>query len=255
MYPKKPKQNVPGYIFVFTGCLAIMVIINVWMKLSKTDIIIRYGIRFYQTSSKIALILLILFAVILLIQLIRFQHNYHEYKTSMNLEHSKDEARKTGLSVSGKLDSNTIQDILSKLGNSVNSKKIQLMIYACRQHLYTMDCYQEKLSNLLQHNDASNLDENTSQVLDQVEQYMLRNVRKVINYINICDLNSEKHVELILEKLSACDEECTKQLNQVQEFLFVMADFLNKQGEDNTTPDKLETYKNCILESIQDDDD
>ena len=39
---------------------------------------------------------------------------------------------------------------------------------------------------------------------------------------------------------------------QVQEFLFALAEFLNKQGEDDNSMELLDVYKSTILSSIED---
>ena len=48
-------------------------------------------------------------------------------------------------------------------------------------------------------------------------------------------------------------EEGQKQLQQVQEFLFALADFLNKQGGDDNSIEMLDIYKSTILSSIEDE--
>ena len=109
-----------------------------------------------------------------------------------------------------------------------------------------------KLANLLSNNGAKNLSD-TQDVLDQVEQYLCKAVRKVINYIDVADEHSEKDAKVILEKLETCYKDCQAQLDQVKEFLFIMAEFLNKQGSDDTTPETLDVYKQCILKSIHEE--
>ena len=115
-----------------------------------------------------------------------------------------------------------------------------------------MDEYQEKLVHLLETNGADSLS-NTNEVLDQVEQYLCKNVRKVLNYMDVADEDNERDVEQVSLRLTACHEEGQKQLQQVQEFLFALAEFLNKQGDDDNSMDLLNIYKSTILSSIQDE--
>ena len=115
-----------------------------------------------------------------------------------------------------------------------------------------MDEYQEKLVHLLETNGADSLS-NTNEVLDQVEQYLCKNVRKVLNYMDVADEDNERDVGQVSLRLTACHEEGQKQLQQVQEFLFALAEFLNKQGDDDNSMDLLNIYKSTILSSIQDE--
>ena len=86
-----------------------------------------------------------------------------------------------------------------------------------------------------------------------MEQYLCKNVRKLLNYLDVADEEEEKDVRLVQEKLAVCHEEGQKQLQQVQEFLFALADFLNKQGGDDNSIEMLDIYKSTILSSIEDE--
>ena len=86
-----------------------------------------------------------------------------------------------------------------------------------------------------------------------MEQYLCKNVRKVLNYLDVADSDVEKDVRLVEEKLVVCHEEGQKQLQQVQEFLFALTEFLNKQGEDDNSMEMLDIYKTTILSSIEEE--
>ena len=75
----------------------------------------------------------------------------------------------------------------------------------------------------------------------------------MLNYLDVADDEEEKDVWLVQTKLAACHEEGQKQLQQVQEFLFALAEFLNKQGEDDNSMEMLDIYKSTILSSIEDE--
>ena len=91
--------------------------------------------------------------------------------------------------------------------------------------------------------------------MNQVEQYICKKMLSVCNYISIVDTNDKNEVAKIKKKIDARIEDVSKQLDQVQEFLFNLADFLNKQNDDDATPETLEIYKTLILKSINDDDE
>ena len=111
-------------------------------------------------------------------------------------------------------------------------------------------CISGKIVRLLENNGVTSLSD-TQEVLDKVEQYLCKEVRKVINLINVSDEESIEDAERINAQLRQCYKECQVQLDQVKDFLFTMAEFLNRQGSDDTTPETLEMYKKCILESIE----
>ena len=82
---------------------------------------------------------------------------------------------------------------------------------------------------------------------------MLFRSRKVLNYLDVADSDVEKDVRLVEEKLVVCHEEGQKQLQQVQEFLFALTEFLNKQGEDDNSMEMLDIYKTTSLSSIEEE--
>jgi cobalamin-dependent methionine synthase I len=113
-----------------------------------------------------------------------------------------------------------------------------------------MDSYQERLSRLLQTNDVHTLSD-TEEILDRVEQYICRNVRKVLNYMEVVDPSSPEDVELVRTKFSTCCSDNQDQLKQTQEFIIALTDFINQQGDSDNDLSMLEVYKNTILDSIQ----
>ena len=116
--------------------------------------------------------------------------------------------------------------------------------------LKTMDIYQEKLENLLRNNGAESLDD-AKDILDEVEQSLCKAIRKVINYIEVSDGNSKEDLTLLLRELDSCQKTCEGLLDQVKDFLFALADFLNQQGEDKSVSEIMETYRQCILRTIE----
>lgn len=69
--------------------------------------------------------------------------------------------------------------------------------------------------------------------------------------MDVADNDSDEAVRQVERRLQICHEEGQKQLQQVQEFLFALAEFLNKQGEDDNSMEMLEIYKSTILSSIE----
>ena len=239
--PKAPFSFFPSILLI------LFVILRVIIHLNRTNLIIQYGIKAYRTYNTISMILLIL-SLILCCFFSFWQLNYHlKKKKSRTTVSSESDAL---LSVSKDLDSAKLQKILSMYMESTTWQNFQSQLSRCKKQLESMDEQQAKLARLLDNNGANNLSD-TQNVLDQVEQYMCKSIRKVINYMQVAD--PETDTSVLQTKLDGCYNDCQKQLEQVKEFLFVMAEFLNKQGGEDNTPETLEIYKNTILKSIHDE--
>lgn len=240
------------HLFAAAGAFLALLLLRILLVVGRDSIVIQYGIHLYQlfcngiTVALIATVLLIILsAVRLILSLIQVK------KASELAPEPAAPEPKAVLSVSKELDSAKLYEILTAY--AAKSKVASKELLQCAMQLRTMDLYQEKLANLLQNNGAETLSD-TKDVLDKVEQYLCKAIRKVINYIDVSDENSAKDAQMILQKLNACYQDCQKQLDQAKEFLFVMAEFLNKQGGDDTSPEMLNVYRTCILKSIHEED-
>ncbi len=232
------------------------------LRLERDNLIIRLGIRLYR---QLFFIVLIAGGLIVIALLVYFLLNWKQYQTqkrtqdeetarqqaALEEEALEKERHREILSVSKKMDAMRLKELLATYETQTWSMLAQ-PIAKIRMQLDIMDEYQDKLVHLLETNGADSLS-NTNEVLDQVEQYLCKNVRKVLNYMDVADEDSEKDVEQVKLRLNACHEEGQKQLQQVQEFLFALAEFLNKQGDDDNSMDLLNIYKSTILSSIQED--
>jgi FtsZ-interacting cell division protein ZipA len=232
------------------------------LRFTRDDVIIQQGIHFYRTLNTVILVVggLATGAILVHFLLNWSKHQKHKQaqdaetarrQVAMEEEALEKERHREILSVSKKMDSQRLRDLLSAREAGAWIRLAQ-PIARIRMQLDIMDEYQEKLLHLLETNGADSLS-NTNEVLDQVEQYLCKNVRKVLNYMDVADEDNERDAEQVSLRLAACHEEGQKQLQQVQEFLFALAEFLNKQGDDDNGMDMLNIYKSTILSSIQDD--
>lgn len=161
--------------------------------------------------------------------------------------HKKETAK---LSVKDKLENSKLRELLQeKLQNGWEPTRE--LIDKCIEQLQQMDDYQDRLSRLLKSNDAQMLSD-TEEVLDRVEQYICKNVRKVLNYMEVADYRTAEDVNLVRSKLSACCADNQEQLKQTQEFIFALTDFINQQGDSDNDVSMLELYKKTILDSVKD---
>ena len=230
--------------------LSIVLAVKLIVSGMKDNMVILYGIHFYNTISLVLSILLFIAGILAAISggmtlygiIKRSRESQKKEPTPAQPE------EKAILSVSGDMDPGKLYEILMSFAAKSDSESEKFI--RCAMYLKEMDVYQEKLGRLLENNGATGLAD-SQDVLDKTEQYLCKEIRKVINLANVSDLSLSQDAGRISAALDACSERCSSLLGQVKEFLFAMAEFLNNQGEDDTTPETLEMYRKCILESIE----
>ena len=257
--PKGSKMKFAALI-PFVIVLLAFVVLFLYLTQQRDNLIIYHGIRWYNQARVILLAVsaLLLVVTFLLFVVVCVRERRRDTARAQAMADAEEEQRRRKeereaseevLSVSKKMDSMKIRALLlTNAAQKWNMLKPELM--RVKKQLDTMDDHQETLSELLTSNGADGLS-NTEEVLDRVEQYLCKNVRKVLNYMSVADEESPKDVQLVRQKLLVCEEDGEKHLHQVQEFLFALAEFLNRQGEDDNSIQMLELYKSTILSSIE----
>lgn len=226
------------------------VVLNIVWFLRKTDVVIGSGVRLWNTVAYILAATLIASIGIVAVMLI---HDAKKKKIEKRNEEAQVSEKKTAsLSMKGQLSTETIVGLLTDTINGKNGdwSKLKLQLMECREQLYKMDRYQEKLHGLLLENDAQKL-ENTEAVVSRVEQYMLQNTRKICNYVQIYDSSDDDGFAKTSTLVETCLKDNKQQLEHVQDLLSAIADFLNSQGQDATALDTMEIYKKTIIKSIE----
>ena len=219
-------------------------------------IIITYGIVLFRTLRTILTAAFCAATVFLLIDAAGSMVRSGKQKRE-RLEREKQEASRMSrqaqqqakLSVKGKLEEKTMRSLLEERAQR-EWVRLSPEITVCLRQMERMDEYQERLSGLLSMNGVDSL-KDTEDMLDAVEQYTFRNIRKAINYMNVLDPDSPADRDKARDQLTACTQENGERLNQVQDFLLALAEFLNKQGEGSQEIDMLQMYKDTILNSLQ----
>ena len=256
----KKSKSKKVLMILFVIILVILIITAVILNVNKDTMIINMGIRSYNRISSflplIEVIVLIVVAFIFLLVTFReirqakrtIQEQMQAEKNAQEAQRSQDEEREI-LSVSKKMDSMKIRDLLfSEASGKWNSLTPELM--QIKKQLDQMDEHQETLAKLLKENGATSL-ANTEDMLNDTEQYLCKNVRKVLNYMSVADEEVPQDVQLVRQKLLQCKEDGDTLLNQVQQFLFSLAEFLNTQGSDDNSMEMLDLYRSTILSSIE----
>lgn len=247
------------YVVIAVGCSAVAC---VCLHFGMHSIVINYGIRFYRSLRNIIFTVSAVISIVVTALYVTDAVKRRKWQAARDEEAAKAEVmrqealrerekHKEVLSVSRKMDSERIRGLLAEYA-AQKWKALAQPLLQLKLQLDMMDEHQEKLSHLLDVNGADAL-ANTEDILDRVEQYLCKNVRKVLNYLDVADEEEEKDIRLVKEKLASCHDEGQKQLQQVQEFLFALAEFLNRQGEDDNTMEMLDIYKSTILASIDDE--
>lgn len=247
------------YVVIVVGCSAVAC---ACLHLGMHGIVINHGIRFYRSLRNTVFSISALLSLAVAALYIADAVKQRKWQAAKDEEAAKAEVRrqealqerekhKKVLSVSKKMDSEKIRGLLTEYA-AQKWKALAQPLLQLKLQLDMMDEHQEKLAHLLDVNGADAL-ANTEDILDRVEQYLCKNVRKVLNYLDVADDEKEQDVRLVQEKLAACHEDGQKQLQQVQEFLFALAEFLNKQGEDDNSMEMLDIYKSTILSSIEEE--
>lgn len=225
---------------------------NVVWRVCKTDIVISSGVRMWNSVSTGLLTAFVVCccAGVISTTFAARKKQEKERETEKQKE-AVPEKKAASLSMKGQLNTETIVGLLTETINGENGdwSRLKLQLMECREQLYKMDRYQEKLHGLLEENDAQRLN-NTEEIVARVEQYMLQNTRKICNYVQIYDSSDEEGFAKTSAQTDVCLADNKQQLEHVQDLLSAIADFLNSQGQDSTALDAMEIYKKTILETI-----
>lgn len=230
-------------IKIAVGLFVFGIISKLILSVCRDSVIIQFGIQKYRITSNVFTVWSVVTFLLLICCIVVYRKKIKAEKQS-----PVPEAPAPTLSVSSDLDPNKMYQILSDYALRAELPGEQILQIAMQ--LKTMDIYQEKLENLLRNNGAESLDD-AKDILDEVEQSLCKAIRKVINYIEVSDGNSKEDLTLLSRELDSCQKTCENLLEQVKDFLFALADFLNRQGEDKSVSEIMETYRQCILRTIE----
>ena len=220
---------------------------------NKDNFIMYYGIRSYRTISSLLIgcssVGMVGTLSIGAVTMVKNRQRLNEIVINQQALEEKQRAleeKSAGLSIKREIDPDYIVKCLKEqkaVWNGLGSD-----LDECIGQFDQMNEYQARFSKLLKDNEAKTLSD-TEDVLEQVEQYMCKNARNVINFMNVAD---DDAFEQIKERLNTCRQENQNLLNQTRDFIYAMADFLNDQGGKADTR-LLESYKDTLLSTIHKD--
>ena len=243
-------------------CAVVVIGLNIWIHLDRTRIIQEHGARSFSTASLICniativvLLVLAVHALLLITKIRKQQQDEAAVREEEQQQTMPQEQTKAGLSLSKPLQEDRIREMLMEAScqgwnqHEQISELVEKLVMQTRE----MDQSQEKLRTLLSENEATKLYD-TNDLLDQVEQYILRNIRKVLNCFQVYDPEMPEDVQKLAEFMTDIAGDNEAQLDNVREFLFAMTDFLNQQGDNSAGIQRLNIFKETILESIKEEE-
>ena len=160
------------------------------LVLSKDSVVISIGIRSYRGLYQGGLIAEVALVILFLILSLRDARKKNAAKKEEREQSADRQKLEADLPVNGRLTDVKVRELL-KENASGKWRALQDAIGGLAAQMCQMDSYQERLANLLTSNQASTLGD-TEEVLDQVEQYICRNIRKVLNYMTVYDPASQE---------------------------------------------------------------
>ena len=248
-----------GRIIAFTVLLLAAFLGMMGVAAAEDSLIIYYGVGAYRIMNTALKVLCGVFAVgdvgMIALEARRYNIVMKEEANRIAADEEKllesDRARReqeSVLSVSKRLDEGTIRKELSENAKSdwkVYADGIGMLISQSEK----MDDLQSRLADLLRKNGADKLDD-AEDILDRVEQGMLKNIRKVLNYMEIGSADRREDSDKVKSSIEYCVKDNEMLLENTSGFLLSLTDYLNSQGEnDRDELATLSSYKDILIAS------
>ena len=230
--------------------------LRAWVEFNKQDLIIEKGVSGYKSAASKLNLVLAVCIVILAIQFIKFLVGFSkkamEDSASKKTKNNAAQSSSPPLMTGGHLDPAEIRDYLSSQGHGEWSE-YKPHLNCCIEIMDDMQDCIKRLDALLTMNEADSLYD-THDILLRSQQKICQNMRKLINFMLAVDIDGPGSDKEIIKRFEKCEEDSKELLSNVNEFVISISDFLNKQGEDNSSIEMINIYKETILESLQEGD-
>lgn len=119
-------------------------------------------------------------------------------------------------------------------------------------YLRQMNDIQARLDLLLEQNNAAVLSD-TKDAMQQVEDYLCRNIRSAVNYMVIYRNDRRTDVIKMQAIIDQCNAKNREKLDEATDFMEVLTRFLNDRDDSGVTTDTLDVYKKTLVDFIQED--
>lgn len=242
-------------IIVNIAAIAAVIIANIIVRSNSVSYIQNNGLRSYAAMldryTVISIILIVLNVIIIIWNLIS---THKANKKHMENQARAAEEKRKNIKNQKSLDDDYIYDALQQWKEKDWGEICGNEIDDILKQLDEMNRYQNKFAKLISNNNAAYLNDSIN-VLENVEQYFLRNVKKVLNCLDVYDAYNKEDENKVRHTLTETREDNDVQLKNIKEFLIASTDFLNRQNDDKTDLRTLEIYKETILNSLREVDE
>lgn len=237
----------------------IFVSIEMILFLAEDDFVIYLGIRAYTQLRKsigIIDIILFFFLILMFVKAARIENalKVRQAKAAV-LKETPDPALKAGK----KLDPAKIKRLLKEKQskwedyllnyNRAEWEKVRALLATVFDNMNEMDRCQERLRDLLDQNGAEAL-RDTEEILENTEQYICRNIRKLLNTMTASDVKSRNDINTVITAASECTKSNRTVLENTRGFIVAITEYLNLQDDDEDSMAEMNIYKQAILSQI-----
>ncbi len=250
-----------GKVILFTVLVLVTVVGLMGTAAAEDTLIIYYGVAAYRTINSVLKVMCGIFiAGGIASGLVEGRRYGLEQKKEAeriaadqekHLEYDRQKREQESvLSVSKRLDETNIRgELSSNMQQDWNGFEVGIKKLISQSE--RMDDLQARLGELLRKNGADKLDD-AEDILDRVEQGMLKNIRKVLNYMEIGSKDRSEDCKKVGDSIEECIRENEELLENTSGFLLSLTDYLNSQGEnDRDELATLSSYKDILIQSTK----
>lgn len=228
-------------IIIPTACLAAAVMSLIAMLANYDSIVINYGIRPFQ-AARLASIAAVLISAAWTALSVRRAIKNARAETAYSVPdgpdvHTMDEADRKGLY-------KELAEFLCRKWSGMEKEAGKLL-----RQLDSVDEYQAELGRLLEQ--TKYLKQKPAEIVQQVEDCMYVNIRKLLNYMRIVQT---KDPDVMRTKIAECVEKNADLLKKTDDFVVAVVGYVNgdlEPGKDADTKDYVDTYMYVVLQAIK----
>lgn len=227
-------------IIIPTACLAATVMSLIVMLANYDSIVINYGIRSFQ-AARLASIAAVLISAAWTALSVRKVIKNARTETAYGIQDAQEEHQ---------MDEADRKELYQELAEFLNRKWSGMKeAGTLLVQLDSMDEYQDELGRLLEQ--TKYLKEKPAEIVQQVEDCMYVNIRKLLNYMRIIQTKSP---DLMRSKIAECIEKNADLLKKTDDFVVAVVGYVNgdlEPGKDADTKDYVDTYMYVVLQAIK----
>lgn len=219
------------------ACLAAAVIAFAMLMVGYDSIVINHGIRSFQTIRLVSIAAILACAAWTALSVRKASKTKRTYAIPEAPEENA-------------FDETIRKDLYHELASFGEKKWHGLPgISTLLSQLDSMDEYQAELGRLLEQ--TKYLKQKPAEIVQQVEDCMYVNIRKLLNYMRIVQTKSP---DVMRAKAAECVEKNADLLKKTDDFVVAVVGYVNgdlEPGKDADTKDYVDTYMYVVLQAIK----